>query len=149
MTLLFRLGTREMAEIRWEAADDSIAAALAFLRARQADWKIAGRPAETAIAETRRLLEYIATTSARPAGRLRVAHNGTELRISIPYDGDMPPDTPDQSRPPDPVTEETDLDNEEAAVFAGLRTFIHSLKADRRDVTRRGGTMRVRLSYGL
>jgi NCS2 family nucleobase:cation symporter-2 len=150
LTLLFRLGTRRVAEIGWEGADDSIAAALVFLRARQADWKIVAQTAETSITEAKEVLDYIAAAHKGPfAGRLRAVHNGLELRVDIRYAGNVIPRPPERPSTPPQTVVDDDLDNEEAAAFVGLRAFIRSLTADRKEVVRRGGEVIVRLSYAI
>lgn len=42
-----------------------------------------------------------------------------------------------------------ELDDEEAAAFAGLRDFLHSLAADRKMARERNGRITVRLSYAV
>ncbi len=145
LTLAFRFGARQRAEAKWSEADGSIAAAIASLRKKAQEWKVAHEVAETAAVQAQSVLAYILREYAhRPTGVLRVSYNGIELRVDIAYQGIDSPPLPESDALPQARRE---LDDEEAAAFAGLRDFLHSLAADRKLARERNGRITVRLSY--
>jgi xanthine permease XanP len=147
LTLAFRFGARQRVETQWSGADGGAAAAVALLRDKTLDWKVARDVAEAAVAQAKSVLDYILGEYAqRPEGVLRAWYNGIELDIAIAYDGAHAPPLPPSERPP---PTQSDLDNEEEAAFAGLRDFLHSLAADRKLVRQRRGRVTVRLSYAV
>ena len=150
LTLLFRLGTSQRAETAWIATEGSIDAALGFLRGQGQGWKL---PADvTAIAAThlRDVLEYLLRTHpAGLEGSLRLRYDGLALLVEVLYAGSAAPHLP-PPREPHPTLQEhrpDALDNEEAAVMLGLRTFLDSLAADRKLLRLRHGRVIVRLGY--
>jgi xanthine permease XanP len=145
LTLAFRFGARQRAEAKWSAVYGSVATAIALLRSKGQEWKVASEVAETAASQAQSVLSYILQEYAgRATGVLRVSYNGIELRIDIAYQGLHAPPLPAGDAPPPPRTE---LDDEEAAAFAGLRDFLNSLAADRKLASQRKGRVMVRLSY--
>ena len=147
LTMAFTLGARQQAEATWNAVDESVATAIDLLHAKAREWKVAGEVAETAASQVQSVLNYILQEYARrPAGTLRVSYNGIEFRVDIVYQGFRIPPLPVGDTPP---PARTVLDDEEAAAFAGLRDFLHSLAADRKLVGQRKGRVRVRLSYAV
>ena len=81
--------------------------------------------------------------TARP-GCYEFSYNGIELRVDIAYQGAHSPPLPESVVLPQARRE---LDDEEAAAFAGLRDFLHSLAADRKLAREHNGRITVRLSY--
>ncbi|MGH7210924.1 MAG: hypothetical protein ACREF1_05615, partial [Acetobacteraceae bacterium] len=149
LTLLFRLGTSQRAETGWISTEGSIDAAFGFLRGQAERWKL---PADvTAIAAThlREVLEYLRRTHpAGLEGSLRLSYDGLALRVELLYPGSAAAHLPPAREPrPRPQEHQQALDNEEAAVTLGLRSFLHSLHADRKLLLRRHGRAMVRLGY--
>jgi xanthine permease XanP len=145
LTLSFRFGARQRTETEWSEADGSVAAAISLLRKKAQDWKVAQEVADTAATQAQSVLSYILREYAqRPAGTLRASYNGIELRVDIAYPGVSAPPLPASDAAP---PAKTVLDDEEAAAFAGLRDFLHSLAADRKLLRRRKGLIMVRLCY--
>jgi xanthine permease XanP len=151
LTLLFRLGTRRNAGIDWRSgAAGSIAAAVDFLRAQANGWKVEAQTVETSAAEAQEVLDYILRASRPPSGgSLRAVQDGGELRVEIRYRGDQLPKLLEENAAPPAVPRGGELENEEAAAYVGLRTFIQGLAADRKEVRRRGGEIVVRLVYAV
>ena len=145
LTLVFRFGARQRTEAKWSEADGSIAAAIASPRDKAQEWKVAHEVVETAAVQAQSVLTYILGEYAhRPAGMLRVSDNGIELRVDVAYQGTHSPPLPESVVLPRARRE---LDDEEAAAFAGLRDFLHSLAADRKLAREHNGRITVRLSY--
>jgi xanthine permease XanP len=148
LTLLFRLGTRQVGEIVWNDLEDSIASAIAFLRNKAQAWKIAASLIEISAAHTRDVIAYILKNHSRhPVGILRVIYDGVDLRVDIIYRGTRTVHLPVARD--DLVPIDTELDNEEAAAYVGLRNFLRGLAVDRHQITIEKGRMVVRLFYGV
>lgn len=145
LTLLFRFGVRQRAQTRWSSAEGSIAAAASLVRRQAQQWKVRPELVETAAAHTGAVLAFVIEHYAHhPAGTLRAGYNGIELRVDIDYQGLPATRLPASTAGPPPAAE---LDDEEAAAYAGLRDFLHGLAADRIRVRQRDGRIMVRLSY--
>jgi xanthine permease XanP len=145
LTLIFRFGMRQRAEAPWSSAQGSITAAISLVRQKAQEWKVPREAAETAAEHIRAVLAHIQRDYAhRPAGSLRVSYDGVELRVDIDYLGRPAARLPQSEAAPRP---RVDLDDEEAAAYAGLRDFLHSLAADHTRVWQRDGRIIVRLSY--
>ena len=150
LTLLFRLGTSQRAETGWTASEASIEAALGFLRGQAQGWKLPADVTATAATHLREVLEYLLRTHpAGLEGSLRLGYDGLALRVEVLYAGSAAAHLPPPREPhPTPQEHRQDtLDNEEAAVILGLRSFLHSLSADRKLLRLRHGRVMVRLGY--
>ena len=150
LTLAFRLGTRQRADSGWNGSEASIDAALGFLRRQAQGWKLPADVAETAASHLRDVLEYLVRTHpAGLEGRLRLIYDGLALRVEALYQGSaaayLPPAR--ASYPPARDDGHGALENEEAAVMLGLRSFLSSLPADRKLLRLRHGEVMVRLGY--
>jgi hypothetical protein len=80
-------------------------------------------------------------------GRLRVLYNGLELRIEISYRGSATAHLPRVREPHAPISSE--LDDEEAAAYVGLRNFLIGLTVDRQQVKVRKSEVVARLIYAV
>jgi len=148
LTLLFRLGTRQVGEIAWNDLEDSIASAIAFLRNKAQAWKIAAALIEISAAHTRDVIAYILKNHSRhPEGILRAIYDGVDLRVDIIYRGTRAVHLPVAHG--DRVPIDTELDNEEAAAYVGLRNFLRGLAVDRHQIIVEKGRVVVRLFYGV
>jgi xanthine permease XanP len=148
LTLLFRLGTRQVGEIAWNDLEDSIASAIAFLRNKAQAWKIAAAIIEISAAHTRDVIAYILKNHSRhPEGILRAIYDGVDLRVDIIYRGTRAVHLPVARG--DRVPIDTELDNEEAAAYVGLRNFLRGLAVDRHQIMVEKGRVVVRLFYGV
>lgn len=146
--LVFLIGTRQKAEMLWSVADDSMIAALDFLRQQTRAWKVDAEIADLSIKDAQQVFEHLrmGERGARN-GLLTIMFNGVDLRLDISYLGKTAVDLP----PGRPVAEfrRELLDDEEAAVHFGLLHFLHSIAADRKQVMQRGGRVIIRLWYAV
>ncbi|MBX6743724.1 MAG: hypothetical protein IRY87_16945 [Acetobacteraceae bacterium] len=151
LTLVFRIGTRQVAETTWTGEERSTNAAIAFLRAQAAGWKLNRHIAETSAAEVQEILGYIARAHRDPLmGSLRAIQDGVELRIEIRYRGNHVPRLAGIGAVAPPARPSGDpLEDEEATAYVGLRDFVGSLTAERKEVRRQGGGIVLRLAYAL
>jgi xanthine permease XanP len=148
LTLLFRLGARQMGETAWNGSERSIVSALAFLRAKLEGWKIGAELIETSVANAREVITYFLKNQARdPQGVLRVVYNGLELRTDITYRGSQTAHLPTSRDTYAPIHGE--LENEEAAAYIGLRNFLRGLAVDRQQAKVHKGQVTVRLCYAV
>jgi hypothetical protein len=148
LTLLFRLGARQMGETAWNGSERSIVSAVTFLRAKLEGWKIGAELIETSVANARELITYILKNQARdPQGVLRVVYNGLELPRDITYRGSQTAHLPTSRDAYAPIHRE--LENEEAAAYIGLRNFLRGLAVDRQQVKVQKGQVTVRLRYAV
>ena len=82
-----------------------------------------------------------------PGGVLRMSFNGQYFRVVIVCVGHRLPIFPAATTAPAAPARE--IENEEAAVFIGLKDFMRGLVADRKSATRRGKQVEVNLSHAL
>jgi NCS2 family nucleobase:cation symporter-2 len=147
LTLLFRLGASQRAEIRWGEGASTAMAVADFLRQRARSWKVPAETIETAAGHLDALVAYLTEQVAtRAEGTLRLSCDGAELRLDIVYHGHPPASLPISHH--DPAALETAFENEEAAAFVGLRDFMRGFTADQKKARLRRGRISVRLSYG-
>jgi xanthine permease XanP len=146
LTLLFRAGTRQRAQTTWTRSDGSIAAAVDFLRERSSGWKVSPETVRTAATETQEVLTFFAQVHPRDAGgEMQVSFNGLDFGVAIVSHGGQQPALPETT--PAAALPREDIENEEAAAYAGLTDFLRSLIADRKSAKQRAGQVRVRLLY--
>jgi xanthine permease XanP len=146
LTLLFRLGTRQHTRITWSQAEESIAAAVATLADTTRRWKVPENVADLSARHAQEVMRYIAEHHTHdPEGVLDLTYNGVELRVEVGYTGRPTRHLPVAGAAADHGAVE--LENEEAAAYVGLRTFLRSLSADRVQVKQRGDRVLVRLAY--
>jgi xanthine permease XanP len=144
LTLLFRLGTRQRAEVTWTGG--SIAAALDFVRAQAGAWQIAAGRVATAATETQEVLAFCARAHPRDVGgTVRLSFNGLDFGVTVDcLGGHLPALAPTAPAEAPPASE---LDSEEAAAVFGLHDFLRSLTADRKFARARAGRVRISLFY--
>jgi NCS2 family nucleobase:cation symporter-2 len=148
LTLLFRLGQRQLAKIDWSGSDQSTAATIAFLRSTQKSWNITAQATDRSVADIANVLAYIVSARAHsPDGSVSVIYNGVELRVDIRSRSGASIQLP--VNVPGPVAIAGELDNEEAVAYLGLRNFIDGLMADRKELRREGEIVVARLYYAL
>jgi hypothetical protein len=146
LTLLFRLGASQRAEIRWGEGASTTMAVADFLRQRARSWKVPAETIETAAGHLDALVAYLTEqVAARPEGTLRLSCDGAELRLDIVYRGHPPASLPISHH--NPAALEKAFENEEAAAFIGLRDFMRGFTADQKKARLRRGRISVRLSY--
>ena len=148
LTLLFRLGASQTGEIAWNYSQDSIVAAVAFLRGKVQGWKIAADLLETSTTHAHEVISYILKNHSRhPEGVLRTVYNGVELRVDIVYQGARTAHLPTLRDEKAPI--DSELDNEEAAAYVGLRNFLRGLAVDRQQIKVEKSRVTVRLCYAV
>jgi NCS2 family nucleobase:cation symporter-2 len=146
LTLLFRIGTRQRGETAWTATEPSIGSAIAFLHDKARGWKVPAQTVATAVAQTQEVLAFLTKIHPRDAGgELQVSYNGLDFGIAVVCHGGQHPALPATTR--QPALPRSDIENEEAAAFLGLKDFLRSLIADRKSVDHRNGRLRIRLLY--
>lgn len=148
LTLIFRIGTRQTARIAWNDSADAIESAIGFLRGKAGAWKIAPTVLEAASVHARKVIEFVSQHhSHHSQGELTATYNGMELRLDIDYQGSpairLPQLMRSSSRPG------TDFEDEEAAAYLGLRSFVEGLAADRHETKTTKGTVKIRLFYAV
>lgn len=147
-TLLFRIGSRQTAEISWNDSEGSMASAVAFLRGKAQGWKVAADLVETSTAHAREVIGYILEKrSHHPEGALRTSYDGVEIRVEIIYRGAQTSHLPALRSDRAPI--DTELDNEEAAAYLGLRNFIRGLAVDRQRVKVQKSQVTISLCYAV
>jgi xanthine permease XanP len=146
LTLLFRVGTRQHADVPWTRTAASMAATLDFLRTRARDWKIGASTIATAARETEEVLAFLDRVHPRDAGgTMRLSFNGLDFGITVVCVGGHLPALPVTA--PAAAAPASELDSEEAAAIFGLQDFLRSLTADRKRARQRGGRVRISLLY--
>jgi xanthine permease XanP len=148
LSLIFRLGIRQTEEVRWSESEESISAAVAFLRKKAQDWRLGTNTIEISADHTGRVIEYIlGKHSTHREGILRASYNGVDLRVEIIYEGSLAEHVPNPDQTP--VAVENELDNEESVAFVGLQNFLRSLAVDRQQVRSKSGRIVIRLFYAI
>ena len=146
LTLLFRAGTRQRGETAWTATEPSMGSAIDFLHDKARGWKVPAQTIATAAAQTQEVLAFLTKVHPRDAGgELQVSYNGLDFGIAVVCHGGQQPALPATTR--QPALPRSDIENEEAAAFLGLKDFLRSLIADRKSVDQRNGRLRIRLVY--
>jgi len=146
LSLLFRLGTRQIVSIAWDDSEPAIAAAIAALREKMQGWKVNGALIDTGTEHAREVIDYVVKhRSHHSAGMLRGLYNGLELRVEISYQGSPATHLPKLRVTHAPTGGE--LDDEEAAAYIGLRNFLRSLITDRQQIKATKTGVVVRLFY--
>ena len=146
LTLLFRAGARQRAETVWAASNASMTAALEFLRDKAQGWKVPAETIATAADQTEEVLAFFSKVHPLDAsGALRVSFNGLDFGVAVVCHGRQVPSLPEIALVP--AFPKSEIDNEEAAVFAGLKDFLRGLIADRKSAKQRDGLVKVSLFY--
>ena len=110
-------------------------------------WKLPANVVETATTHLHEVLEYLA--QAGLDGTLRASYDGDSLRVEVLFVDSTILHLPPAREPHAPTYDERvdALDNEEAALMVGLRSFLRSLSTDRMLLRVRHGRALVRLGY--
>jgi xanthine permease XanP len=146
LSLAFRLGTRQRAAMTWSAPTDA-AAEIAFLQATAQRWTVPRPTIDAAAVEIGLVIGHLADAGQLDGGgELRLSTDGLDFRIEIRCNGALLQPVPRESAPPLPRYA---IASEEGVVLAGLRTFLDSLAAERKQVVRRGRRTGVKLSYRI
>jgi hypothetical protein len=147
LSLLFRIGARQHARTRWSLAAGEIEEAISFIRKTGAAKTVDPKIVEEAAAEVRSLLERLqANDQHRHGGELDLSTDGADFRVEITCPAGHEPSAPGiagSSTPPAYA-----IDTEEAAVVAGLKTFLETFAAERKEVVQDKTGARVILTYG-
>jgi hypothetical protein len=109
-------------------------------------WKVPEHVADVSSRHAQEVMRYSAEhyTHGRESV-LELSYNGVELRVEVGYTG-----SPTMHLPATALAADhggVELENEEAAAYAGVRAFLRSLAADRVQVEQRGDRVLVRLGY--
>jgi xanthine permease XanP len=148
LTLLFRAGMRQRGETTWTRSGASMTAAIDFLRDKAEGWKVPAATAAIAIAQTQEIMAFFAKVHPLDAGgELQVSFNGLDLGIGVVCHGGHRPALPETT--PTPALPQSEIENEEAAAFLGLRDFLRSLIADRKSVEQQVGRVRISFLYAV
>jgi NCS2 family nucleobase:cation symporter-2 len=148
LTLLFRIGTRQTARVAWNDSVDAIESAIVFLRGKAGAWNVAPTVLDAAAIHAREVIEFVSRHhSLHSNGELTATYNGMELRLDIDYQGSPTTQLPyfRCSR----FKTVTDFEDEEAAAYLGLRSFVDGLAADRHETKAKKGTVKIRLFYAV
>jgi NCS2 family nucleobase:cation symporter-2 len=146
LSLAFRLGTRQREAMTWSAPADP-ASAVSFLKATAQRWAVPQRTIDRAAGEVGDVIRQLAGLGqlAR-GGDLRLSTDGLDFRVEIRSHGALLQPVPRESAPSLPRYA---IASEEGVVLAGLRTFLDSLAAERKQVMQRGAQAGVKLSYRI
>jgi hypothetical protein len=148
LSLLFRLTTRQRATTTWRAGDGGVETALAFLRSTAEAWTIPRKVVEEASEEIRGVIERMGRAHRMElGGELRLSTDGLDFvaKVSCHAEVEAALTGPSAaSQPPNYV-----INDEEAALVAGLHTFLESLAAERKRLVLYHGRTAVVLSYGI
>lgn len=148
LSLLFRFGTRQTARTVWNDSSDAVEAAITFLKTKLQSWKLPPNVLDTAAKHAREALEYISGQhSHRLEGDLDASYNGLELRLAIRYHGSPTTQLPSPRVPQ--IAKVNDLEDEEAAAYLGLRSFVEGLAVDRHQVKAKSQNVTVNLFYSI
>jgi NCS2 family nucleobase:cation symporter-2 len=148
LSLLFRFGTRQTARTEWNDSPDQREAAISFLKAKLQAWKLPPSVVDIATKHARDVLEYIyGQHSHRLDGDLNASYNGLELRLAIRYKGS--PTTHLPSVRISRIAKVDDIEDEEAAAYLGLRSFVEGLAVDRHAVNAKSQDITVNLFYAI
>jgi xanthine permease XanP len=144
LSLLFRIGTRQHETMKWSSAPGGAAAAVSFLCKTARAWPTAPKIVEAAAAEIGSLIDRLKDLDR--GGELRLSTDGVDFRAEMTVagaTGAVMTDTAVLSVPPAYA-----IDTEEAAVVAGLKTFLESFAAEQKKVVQGKGGTKVILIYG-
>jgi hypothetical protein len=148
LTLLFRAGMRQRGETTWTQSGASMTAAIDFLCDKAQGWKVPAATAAIAIAQTQEIMAFFAKVHPLDAGgEPQVSFNGLDLGIGVVCHGGHRPALPETT--PTPALPQSEIENEEAAAFLGLRDFLRSLIADRKSVEQQVGRVRISFLYAV
>ena len=146
LTLLFRLGTGQVAGTTWKDSNDAIVSAITLLRDKMQTWKVAASLVETSTAQAREIIDYIVKHhSHHSEGQLRAFYDGLELRVDITYQGSPTAHLPALRHAHPQIGGE--FDDEESAAYVGLRNFLQGLALDRQQIKAQRKSVVVRLFY--
>jgi xanthine permease XanP len=148
LSLLFQIGTRRFGQVEWSDSEESINTAIDFLRAKAKDWEIGASLVGTSADHVREVIGYVVTHHLRHHdGTLRASSNGQELQLDIVYEGTRTTRLPAARAAEAPM--ESDIEDEEAAAYVGLRNFIRGLAVDSHKVVVQKNRVMVRLTYAI
>ena len=123
-------------------------AAINLLRNTARGWKVPAETIATATAQTEEILAFFAKVHPLDAGgELQISFNGLDLGISVVCHGGHRPALPETTFTP--ALPQSEIENEEAAAVLGLKDFLRSLRADRKSVEQRVGSVRISLLYAV
>jgi NCS2 family nucleobase:cation symporter-2 len=146
LSLAFRLGTRQRDALAW-SAPTAPTAVIAFLQATAQRWSVPQKTIDAATEEIGHVIGHLAGLGQLDGGgELRLSTDGLDFKAEIHCHGALLQPTPRESAPALPRYV---IASEEGVVLAGLRTFLDSLAAERKQLTQRSGQTRVRLSYRI
>ncbi len=151
LVLLFRIGTRQRAAIAWSPGDDAVARTASFLRDTAAAWDLPRRTTEAAEGEIRALVGRLSPDGRYGmGGELRLTTDGIDFRADVTVRGgtvtpSADPAPADGSEPGRTLR----VRDEESVELAGLESFLQSLAAERKRLTRRDGQTTVMLRYAV
>lgn len=148
LTLLFRVGTKQRAQVPWDGSAASSAAATEFLRSKGKSWKVPAESLALALEQVGRVMAFYPSGDApEAAGFLRAAFDGSDLELELGWRHRALPRLPAEAPPhPAPMAE---IESEESALTIGLRDFLRGLSADRKSVLSRPGAVTIRLGYSV
>jgi hypothetical protein len=100
------------------------------------------------VSETREVMEFVRDNHMeKPDATIEASYDGISLQIRVIYQGTEAAKLPPLRQVH--LSNSVELENEEEAVFAGLRHFLHHIAADRKEVDAKDGQVVIRLTYAL
>jgi xanthine permease XanP len=146
LSLLFRIGTRQHARMKWGTGAGA-EGAVVFLRKTAEGWSISPTIVEAAAQEMRGLIERLADAAYRDGGGdLHLSTDGLDFTVELTRS--EPAQASTANEPAASTLPAQAIDTEEAAVVNGLKTFLESLAADRKQIVHDKGITKVILTYG-
>jgi hypothetical protein len=133
--------------MKWGVASVGVDGAVAFLRKTATAWSIPPRTVDSAAQEIRGLIDRMEDLDPLDrGGELRLSTDGIDFRAEISFPGAAPATTIDESVLS--MLPAYAIDTEEAAVVAGMKTFLESSAAERKEFVPGKGGPKVILTYG-
>jgi NCS2 family nucleobase:cation symporter-2 len=147
LTLLFRLGTRQHESTKWGSAFGGVEGAVAFVGKTAEGWSISPKIAEAATREIKSLIDRLEDADYLDrGGELLLSTDGLDFRAEITCPGPAQASTADASVLS--MVPAYAIDTEEAAVVIGLKTFLESFAAERKEVVQGKDGTKIVLTYG-
>jgi NCS2 family nucleobase:cation symporter-2 len=146
LSLAFRIGTRQRKAMTWSGPTDP-AIPVAFLKETAQRWIVPPKTIDHAAREVGDVIGRLAGLGQLDGGgELRMSTDGLDFRVEIRCHGALLQPKPRESAPKLPRYA---IASEEGVVLAGLRTFLDSLAAERKQIMQRGRQIGVKLSYRI
>jgi NCS2 family nucleobase:cation symporter-2 len=140
LTLVFRLGARRKQVMAWRNADASLSDFGTFLDKQGETWKLSTDLLERARQSVTAVVQHLKEAHLIEAPlAISTSYDGIYLGVELTYRGRLLMVAHS--------TKDEEKDNEEAAMAAGLKSFIMGLHADRTEIAAKGADVTIRLDF--